>query len=329
MKHGGDLAEAIRRYGIPDDDWLDLSTGINPQSYPIRNVHAASWTALPQTAALRTLLAAARRSYGASEDAPIFAAPGTQIIIQLLPIIHPASKVVIVATSYGEHSQCWEQSGASVTFADTLDEAADADVIVAVNPNNPDGRIWTPEKLLARREELAARGGLLIIDEAFADVAPEVSLAGQAGKDALVILRSFGKFFGLAGLRLGFALGPAGLLAKLDALLGPWAVSGLALDIGRQALADDSWQLSARAQCYQMSAAMDDLLSSCGLQLIGGTALFRLVAHGEAQAIHDHLAKNGIWTRRFAQTPERLRFGIPADDAGLERLATALKTVRV
>ncbi len=325
MKHGGDLAEAIRRYGVPDDDWLDLSTGINPESYPFRSLHPVSWSALPQIGGLRALLAAARRSYAMPDDAPILAAPGTQILIQLLPLVHSAANVVIVGQTYSEHAKCWRRSGADVTFVEDLDCPAETDILVVVNPNNPDGRIRAPDRIEACRKELAARGGLLIVDEAFAELAPEVSVAPQAGAEGLVILRSFGKFFGLGGLRLGFALGPEVLLSKLDELLGPWAVSGIALEIGQQALDDLVWQQGARARCYQLSARLDDLLGGAGFKIVGGTALFRLVSHPEAQAIHDRLASKGIWVRRFDNAPAWLRFGLPGDETAFKRLGSALE----
>ncbi len=326
MKHGGDLAEAIRRYGIPDEDWLDLSTGINPDSYPFRHLDQTCWSALPQSGSLRALLAAARRCYGAPDNAPILAAPGTQILIQLLPLIRPAKTVTVISTTYSEHALCWGQSGATVSFLDELSCSEGTEIVVAVNPNNPDGRIWTPERLRHCREEMAARGGLLIIDEAFADLAPEVSLAGEAGAEGLVIFRSFGKFFGLPGLRLGFALGPEDILGKLDGLLGPWAVSGIALEVGRQALDDVGWQQGARARCYELSAQLDEVLGAAGFQILGGTALFRLVAHRHAQGIHDRLARRGIWVRRFDNMPAWLRFGLPGDAAAIDRLAAALRS---
>ena len=153
MKHGGDLADAIRRYGIPDDDWLDLSTGINPESYPFRPLHPASWGGLPQSGHLRALLTVARRSYGAPKDAPILAAPGTQIVIQLLPLVQSARHVAIVGQTYSEHAQCWSRYGAKISLLEELECPPDADVVVIVNPNNPDGRIWAPERVQSCRKE--------------------------------------------------------------------------------------------------------------------------------------------------------------------------------
>lgn len=324
MRHGGDLAGAVRRYGVPGSAWLDLSTGISPEAYPFRPPGAESWARLPQSAELGRLLAAARVAYGAPEGAPILAAPGTQILIQSLPLLRPASRVAIVGPTYSEHAICWRRAGAAISIIADLTPPDDAEIVVAVNPNNPDGRIWMPHQVLACAEALAARGGVLIMDEAFADIAPEVSVAGRTGTDGLVILRSFGKFFGLAGLRLGFALGPERLISELDALLGPWAVSGPAIEIGTQALADLGWQQGARARCYQRSARLDDLLGSAGFRVVGGTALYRLAEHEAAAAIHERLAARGVWVRNYGDAQEWLRFGLPGSEAAFEKLAEAL-----
>jgi cobalamin biosynthetic protein CobC len=324
MRHGGDLAGAISRYRVPANAWLDLSTGISPETYPFRQPTAESWARLPQSGELDRLLAAARRAYGAPKKAPILAAPGTQIIIQSLPALRPASRVAIVGPTYSEHAICWRRSGATISVIPDLTPPGDAEIVVAVNPNNPDGRIWMPHQVLACAETLAARGGLLVMDEAFADIAPEVSVAGRTGTEGLIILRSFGKFFGLAGLRLGFALGPERLMSELDALLGPWAVSGPAIEIGTQALADLGWQQGARARCYQRSARLDDLLGSAGFRIVGGTALYRLAEHEDAAGIHQRLAERGVWVRSYGDAKEWLRFGLPGSEAAFETLAKAL-----
>ncbi|MGF1622535.1 MAG: threonine-phosphate decarboxylase CobD [Rhodomicrobiaceae bacterium] len=328
MKHGGDLADASRLNTIPNEDWLDLSTGINPHTYPFRAPSIAALGKLPQSQALGELLTAARRAYGATGDAPIVAAPGTQILIQLLPLIRPASRVAIVGPTYSEHTTCWERTGAAVTpIEDLAASPGDSEVVVLVNPNNPTGRIAPPELVQTCAAEMAARGGLLIVDEAFADVAPEISVAPLAGADGLLVLRSFGKFFGLAGLRLGFALGSQAVLEQLEAILGPWAVSGPAMEIGRDALDDVAWQQGARARCYQRSAMLDDVLAAAGGQILGGTALFRLVAHKDAASLHEQLAARGIWVRRFDDKPGWLRFGLPPDDFSFDRLAAALREI--
>jgi cobalamin biosynthetic protein CobC len=214
VPHGGDLAAAEARWGRPTEGWLDLSTGINPVPYPIPAIDPAAWQRLPQHDRLGRLLETARACYAAPADAPIVAAPGTQSLIQLLPRLRPGARVAILGPTYGEHAACWAAEGAAVATLGSLDEIAAAEVVVLVNPNNPDGRIIESERLMALAERLAARGGLLVVDEAFAEVTPWASVAAETGRPGLLILRSFGKFFGLAGIRLGFAFGPAAEIGR-------------------------------------------------------------------------------------------------------------------
>lgn len=326
MKHGGDLSEAGRLFGAFEGEWLDLSTGINPVSYPFRAPDRTSWQALPQSADLERLLDAARSAYGAAPETAIVAAPGTQCLIQLLPIIRTASKVAILEPTYSEHAICWRQSGARIEALPDLSNVPErAEIAVAVNPNNPDGRVWPMETVLRCAAQMARRNGLLIVDEAFADTRPEMSVVPHMGRsDGLIVLRSFGKFFGLAGLRLGFAIGSDEMIAQIDRMLGPWAVSGPAIEIGAEALGDLAWQADMRQSLARWAVQLDQILSDAGFEIIGGTSLYRLTSHPSAQSIHRQLASRGIWVRRFEDKPDWLRFGVPGDAAAFERLAAAL-----
>ena len=129
-------------------------------------------------------------------------APGSQAIIQCLPRLLTPTRVAVITPTYREHVTCWSAAAHHVLEVRGPEEIAeDTGVVVIADPNNPDGRLFNPELLLGL-------GGkrLLIVDEAFADVVPEHQPCLQAGRPNLIILRSFGKFFGLAGMRLGFAL---------------------------------------------------------------------------------------------------------------------------
>lgn len=322
--HGGNLSRAAARFGIPEAEWLDLSTGINPVPYPDTILSAASLTRLPAEGALADLLAAAREAYGVPTAGGLCAAAGTQALIQVLPAVVPARNVAVVGPTYSEHARAWRGSGRAVREVDDLAAAGGADVVVLTNPNNPDGRQWQPAALDAVRTALARAGGLLVVDEAFADVAPALSLAPMAGADGLVVLRSFGKFFGLAGLRLGFAAGPPALIAEIEALLGPWAVSGPAIEIGRRALADRAWIAAARTNLAGLRHRLDGVLSAAGFTIAGGTDLFRLVTCDDAEAVFLALARAGVLTRPFEGRPHWLRIGLPGDEAGFARLAHAL-----
>lgn len=328
--HGGALDRAIARFGGAERDWIDLSTGINPWPYPVPAIRPEAWTRLPDERALGDLAAAARAFYGAPSEAAVTMAPGSQALIQLLPRLLPPTRVAVVGPTYAEHARCWALAGHDVHEVDEIDhevdeiDASTAPVLVLVNPNNPDGRFWTPAHLSVLAERQAARGGLVVVDEAFAELVPAASLVPQAGMPGLVVLRSFGKFFGLAGLRLGFAFGPADLIGRLNAAFGPWAVAGPALEIGATALRDQAWAMATRGRLAAGARALDAILSPAGLDPAGGTDLYRLVRVNDAARLADRLGSRHILVRRFADRPEWLRFGLPPDAAAEARLRTAL-----
>jgi cobalamin biosynthesis protein CobC len=321
--HGGALDRAIARFGGARADWIDLSTGINPWPYRVPAIPAEAWTRLPDQSALRGLTDAARGFYGAPADADVAVAPGSQALIQLLPRLVPATEVAVLGPTYAEHARCWVLAGHDVRVTEDIDGQT-APILVMVNPNNPDGQYWTPVQLSALADRQAARGGLLVVDEAFAEVMPEISLVRHAGLPGLVILRSFGKFFGLAGLRLGFAFGPAGLIEHLNAAFGPWAVAGPALEIGRVALSDRDWATATRQRLSAAAHSLDAMLSAAGLEPVGGTDLYRLFRIAEAGRLADRLGRHHILIRRFADRPDWLRFGLPPDQAAVARLRAAL-----
>jgi cobalamin biosynthetic protein CobC len=325
MRHGGDLAAAEEKFGRPADGWLDLSTGINPHAYPLPPLPFDCLARLPERAQLDALLNAARAAYGWGETVPVVAGPGSQAMIQLLPYLRVRGSVMVIGPTYSEHAYLWARAGHQVREGRSLAQAEDADVVVIVNPNNPSGRVAAPGALMRLAAVLARREGLLVVDEAFADVTPEMALGARVGPPGLIVLRSFGKFFGLAGVRLGFAAGDAEMVSELAGELGPWPVSGPALAAGLAALPDEAWIATMRLRLSVDSMRLDRVLSNAGLTVTGGSDLFRTVRHARAGEIHESLARSGIWCRSFDERPEQLRFGVPGDDAGFDRLAAALK----
>lgn len=318
IAHGGDLGAVRRRYPDAPSPWIDLSTGINPLPYPVAGLPAAAWTRLPARDDERVLLDAAARRYRCPAEA-IVAAPGTQALIQLLPRLIAPSRVAILGPTYAEHEASWRRHGHAVTIVREPADVDEADVAVVVNPDNPTGRLLAPLSL----RDLRTR--LLIVDEAFIDLLPvEASLAGNRPDNA-VILRSFGKTYGLAGLRLGFAIASRPIADSLREELGPWAVSGPALAVGEKALADDAWLQQAAARLGGIAERLDALLIAAGLSLVGGTPLFRLARHPEAQQLADRLGQHGIHVRTFDHEQTWLRFGLPAGDAEFSRLSAALQ----
>ena len=322
--HGGAIDAARLVFADAPLPWIDLSTGINPHPYPVGALAAEAWTRLPNAAPLAALEAVAALRYGCPPSLQAVAAPGTQAIIHRLPGLLPGRDVRLLGSTYGEYARVFAASGAAARVVAALDDLAGADVAVVVNPNNPDGRRVEPAALKA----LASRVGALIVDEAFMDaLAPGQSLVPLLPSGRTLVLRSFGKFYGLAGLRLGFALAPPALASALRESLGPWAVSGPALEIGTRALADTPWLDRSRARLVAAAARLDDVLGHAGLALIGGTPLFRLVRHAQAPAVFEALARAGLLTRPFAGEPAWLRFGLPGCEAAWIRLERALAAV--
>ncbi|MBV8920717.1 threonine-phosphate decarboxylase CobD, partial [Bradyrhizobium sp.] len=305
LDHGGNLDQAMRRFGGRPDDWIDLSTGINRSPYPVPELALRHWTALPSRSDIERLQDAARQAY--ATPAKVLALPGAQAAIQLLPHWLVRGDARILSPTYHEYAEVLRAAGWNVRDVADLDGLAGADLAIIANPNNPDGRVHDPVALLA----LLPQVGHLVVDESFADAVPGLSLAPQAGRSSLLILRSLGKFYGLAGLRLGFVLGPEADVAALARLAGPWPVSGPAIAIGQQALMDRAWAEATSARLAEEVPRLDGMAQNAGWRLVGGTPLFRLYEVGDAAAAQERLARAKIWSRIFRDRPGWLRLGLP------------------
>lgn len=323
IEHGGNLVGAAERYGIALEQWLDLSTGISPYGYPVGMLGAEIWRRLPsESPGFRK---AAASYYGTDR---FLAVAGSQAAIQMLPRLIPARSVALVHPTYCEHEKCWRASGALVELLaeDAIENAGARDVIVLCNPNNPTGRLRRPEALLELRERQAARGAWLVVDEAFVDTEPQLSLAPHAGAAGLVVLRSLGKFFGLAGARVGFLFAPPALLEKAREETGPWSVSGPALAVSAKALSDVAYHSRSRTLLKVASARLREILEKKGYEIAGATDFFAWIKHPMARDIQDRLARNGILVRAF-DDPAGLRFGLAGSDEAWNRLEAALEKI--
>ena len=323
--HGGDLAAASRAFGDPPDGWLDLSTGINPQPWPVPAGSLESLHRLPDGGALEALRQAAATAYGIADPDRVACGPGSQALIQWLPQLREASRVVIVAPTYGEHAPAWRAAGHDVNDMSTLPVSSDFDIAVLTRPNNPDGAVADASELVCLASDLATTGGILVVDEAFADLDPAPSLAAELPA-GVVALRSFGKFYGLPGLRLGFTISDPDTAKRMTEAMGPWAVSSLAAEIGVKALLDTEWQCRTRVRLTKDVARLDLILLNAGLEILGGTDLFRLTASEATADYHARLGRAGIYTRRFPDNPAWLRFGLPGDESGWDRLEKAFES---
>ncbi len=323
LEHGGNLTQAMQQYGIALDSWLDSSTGINPNHYPIPNIPISAWQRLPEDH--DGLIEAACHYYGCATLLP---AAGSQAVLQVLPKLRPPCRVAMPSTMYQEHAYAWQQHGHNITFFDgTPDDnlLKNTDVLLLCNPNNPTGQCFSKDQLLQWHHTLNLHGAWLIVDEAFMDVTPERSIAAHTHLQGLLVLRSLGKFFGLAGARVGFLLANQTLLNQAQEILGPWSLSGASRYIAKVALLDITWQSDRRTQLNIDGEKLKLLLTQYGLKPSGGTALFQYVKIPQAIKLHEVLAQHGVWVRLF-NDEKSLRFGLPPDD-GWSTLEAALSNL--
>ncbi len=324
LEHGGRLKLAAKQYGIPLEQWLDLSTGINPVSRTVPAVPNSIWSRLPEDD--DGLEQAARDYYGAKNILPV---AGSQAAIQTLPRLRESSRIGVLNPGYAEHAHAWRSAGHDVSLvaAETIDDVIQKlDVLVIIHPNNPTGERFSIEQLLLWHDCLSSRGGWLVIDEAFMDVTPEHSLVPYITRPGLIVLRSLGKFFGLAGARVGFVCAQAELLDQLKNVLGPWPVSAASRWVASRALADRLWQGTSRQNLLADGLRLDTLLTQYGLRPDGGCALFQWIETPLAEYLHDRFAHLGILTRLFIE-PSSLRFGLPGSESEWQRLDAALAQV--
>ncbi len=344
-RHGGNLGEAILRYQRPREDWLDLSTGINPCGYPVPMPPASAWRDLPD--AFDDLRDVAAAYYGVAPQTVVPCA-GSQAVIRTLPTLLKPGRVAVATLTYSEYAPAFARAGHTlVPWAGPEAGMPDVDYLVWVNPDNPTTRHVARETLSRWQGQLAERGGVLIVDEAFADALADpaaASMTSNVGEDGLVVLRSVGKFFGLAGIRAGFALCPPALATRLAVSLGAWTVSGPARFAVRTALRDTAWQTATRQRLLQEGARLLKLLRDHGWPAVG-TPLFAWTPHASTPQWHAQLASLGVWTRLFdarpiplvpdiarpgdgAQATPSLRLGLPATESEWQRLHAALGALR-
>jgi len=307
------------------EPFVDLSTGINPFAYPMPPLASEIFARLPESAQIARLAAIAAKAYGAPSADHVVVAAGTQSLLGPVFSLVPAGAAAILSPTYAEHARVATLVGHQVAETAEFDELKRSRLAIVVNPNNPDGSLVSRQTLLSLADQLRTDRGLLVVDEAFMDVGPQdTSLVPQVGRGAIVVLRSFGKFFGLAGVRLGFALAAPEMADRLRSLLGPWVVSGPAIAAGASALANRDWIDTTRVHLATAAMRLDALLHAARLQVMGGTSLFRTVRTPDAALVFFRLGQAGILVRRFSDRPDLLRFGLPGEERAWERLRAAL-----
>lgn len=326
LAHGGALDRMRVTFPDAPEPWIDLSTGINPWGYDNTSFSRQLMHHLPTREVFEECRAAMAASFGAPSTS-VLPAPGSELLIRLLPNLIAPRRIAILSPTYGDHRHVWSRAGIEIVeTADPLSAADDVDAVVLCNPNNPDGRVFELEELETARGTLARHGGWLVLDEAYAELQPSQSMASRGGAEGMIALRSFGKFYGLAGLRLAALIAPEAVINRAGELLGDWSVAGPALAIGTRAYGDTEWQMKTKVRLAQARERLDRLLLTAGVTVLGGTDLFRYVESPGAHQLWAELAKAGIYTRRFEWSPCHLRIGLPPDAEAESRLAVALSS---
>lgn len=325
LEHGGHLIEASIEFNIPKEKWIDLSTGINPNGWPIPVIPAECWQRLPESS--DDLVRAAKQYYQCNSILPV---AGSQAAIQVLPLLRQRSKVGVLFPAYEEHAHSWRKAGHEVIelLAEQIDsQLCELDVLILINPNNPTGLSFRKSKLLDWYKVLDQRGGWLIVDEAFIDTMSENSLSSYPASYGLIILRSVGKFFGLAGIRCGFVITADIFLDRINEILGPWTISHPSRYIATTALLDNRWQSQAISKLKKQAARFTELLEGQGLKVTAKTDLFQWVQTSKACKYYQLLAKKGILVRLF-ENPNSLRFGLPKNESQWLYLERVLKNLQ-
>jgi cobalamin biosynthetic protein CobC len=325
-ERGGRLDVAREAYPDAPAPWIDLSTAISPWSYPIPALSGGDMRPYPDAGALQRLTTAAKKAYRAPPVADAIPVPGVNVGSSVLPwLFREPKRVAVLAPGHPGHAAAWEAAGHSVSDITSLDRAGKAAILIVVNPCHVDGGIVPPADLAAALPPLKRRDGLLIVDETFADADPSHSLLPEVARlDYTLVLRSLGKFYGAAGIGLGFAITSHPIAERLKAALGAWPVSAQALAFGETALADTTWAEPQRTRLKEAANALDAELEGAGLRILGGTALFRLAACAAAGELFRRLASQGILARPFKDR-SALRFGLANGEEELSRLRHALR----
>ena len=341
--HGGDVETASKYFSIAKENWLDLSTGMNPLSYPVCELPQAIFEELPYVSA--EFCSAVTKYYGMPNW---LAVNGSQSVIQSLPSVLNEKQlfpILLPDFGYKEHQKHWQKTNELAFYSSLNEKKAISSIhealgrnnqqhVLVINPNNPTAAMISAEQLLAIAERLAD-GAHLVVDEAFMDFSPECSLLKHEIPENVVVMRSFGKFFGLAGLRLGFVFSSnKEILHSIDERLGLWQVNNPAQFIANKALADEKWIKDRQAKIVIMKQAMHKLFQPVlGEPINLKTASLFLTYQADAQnvlTVYKMLAESAVLSRVVLEGGQALlRIGLLDinNSAGSAQLKAALDKI--
>ena len=317
IQHGCDIDLAIKKYGGERADWIDLSTGINRTSYPWQESVKVELRDLPSSKLLMGLEKAASRAYKVAEGADTAAVQGAQQIISLLPIcLKNYNSVAILGPTYNEYEKAFKSSGIKAETVSEVSKLSSSDIAIIVNPNNPTGKVIAEEIL----DDLSKKVRILIIDESF-----KMFSSRRIQKfDNVIQINSLGKFFGLAGVRLGFVSGPSDFIKSVRVMLGPWPDSSVAAEIGIIALNDKTWISAMEKILLEGSNVLHEACNTKNWKLVGKTNLFHTYATSNCVEVEEQFAAHYIWIRTFDYSKSWVRLGIPTSKYEWARVRQAL-----
>ena len=317
IHHGGDIDLAIKKYGGEREDWIDLSTGINGTSYPWQQSIKFELRNLPSNKLLVNLERAASAAYKVAENTETAAVSGAQQIISLLPIcLKSYNSVAILGPTYNEYEKAFKSSGIKAQTVSEVSKLSSSDIAIIVNPNNPTGKVIAEEIL----DDLSKKVRILIIDESF----KTFSSRRIQKFENVIQINSLGKFFGLAGVRLGFVSGPSDFIKSVRRMLGPWPISSIAAEIGTIALNDNTWISEMEKILLEGSNVLHKACSTKNWKLVGKTNLFHTYATSSSLEVEKQFAAHYIWIRTFDYSETWVRLGIPTSKYEWTRVRQAL-----
>lgn len=320
IKHGGNIDKAISIYGGKVNDWIDLSTGINPDCYPIPKFSNTDWRNLPTLTEIEKLESLIKSEFNTFSS--VMLTPGSQIAISLLPTLLKKQIVGIIEPTYSDYFESFENAGFKVCSCSNIQELLKSKIAIIVNPNNPDGKNYDIKDLLLLSEKV----NLLIVDESFIEASNTSSIISYIKQKTnnIIVIKSFGKLYGLAGLRLGFVFSGEGFISKFKKIFSFWPVSKVSIKIASRAIKDKKWMINTQIKLKKKTIILDEIMKSINFKLIGGTNLFRLYSTPNSISSHRFLAKKFIWSRIFSYSRKWLRLGIPSDE-DLKKVKIKLK----